>query len=135
MMEVAELIPQRPPIVLVDRFLGLEEGVSRTCFAVAADCLFVDGGRMTECGLIEHMAQSAAARVGFLCKEQGRAVPIGYIGAVNDLRVERLPQVGELLSTEIRVVQEVFGISLIEAVCRAGDRAVASCRMKIFLES
>ncbi len=136
MNTILELIPQRAPIVMVDRFLGLDDtGVSTTEFTVQADNLFVDEGLFSECGIIEHIAQSAAARVGFLFRQRAEAVPLGYIGSVNDLCIERLPRIGDTLHTTIRVVQEVSPITLIEAVCRIGEYPVATCRLKIFLES
>lgn len=134
-MDILELIPQRAPIVMVDRFLGIEDGISFTEFTVREDNVFLEDGCMTECGLIEHIAQSAAARVGYFFCSKGEKVPLGYIGAVNNLSVNMLPICGSVLSTAIGIVQEVMGITLIEAVCRTGDTLVATCRMKIFLDT
>ena len=73
---ITELIPQRPPMVMVDRFEGIDaEDQSHTSLTVREDNLFVEEGALTECGLIEHMAQSAAARVGWRCREAGEKVP------------------------------------------------------------
>ena len=51
MYKILELIPQRPPIVMVDEFLGLEDNISRTCFTVRKNNIFVDND-FSECGLI-----------------------------------------------------------------------------------
>lgn len=134
MFSIEELIPQRAPIVMVDRLTSIEEGVSYTELGVRADNLFVERGVLSECGLIEHIAQSAAARIGYLFRMRGEAVPIGYIGSVNQFALGRLPRVGERLTTSIRVLQEVYQVSLVEAEVRSGDEVVASSRMKIFLE-
>lgn len=134
MFSIEELIPQRAPIVMVDRLTSIEEGVSYTELEVCADNLFVERGVLSECGLIEHIAQSAAARIGYLFRMRGEAVPIGYIGSVNQFALGRLPRVGERLTTSIRVLQEVYQVSLVEAEVRSGDEVVASSRMKIFLE-
>lgn len=134
-MDILELIPQRAPIVMVDSFLGIEDGVSYTGFEVREDNLFIEDGRMTECGLIEHIAQSAAARVGYLFRSKGEDVPIGYIGSVNRFAVHSLPSVGDVLRTSVEVIQEVMGISLVEAHCKVGENEIAECRMKIFLDS
>ena len=66
MDNILDLIPQRAPIVMVDEFLGIEDSVSRTRFTVTQDNIFVDNNKLSECGLIEHIAQSAAARVGYI---------------------------------------------------------------------
>lgn len=133
-MDILDLIPQRPPIVMVDNFLGLEEGISYTDFTIREDNIFLDKGRMTECGLIEHIAQSAAARVGFIFRSNGEDVPIGYIGSVNKMTVKALPSLGDTVRTSIEVVQEIMGISLVEAHTWSSDTEIADCKMKIFLD-
>lgn len=135
MSSVLELIPQRAPIVMVDEFLGIEDNRSKSCLVVRAQNIFVDEGVLSECGLIEHIAQSAAARVGYIFRSKGEAVPLGYIGSVNDFTLSRLPRVGEEIYTEIEIIQEVFGITLIKASCRVDNEQIASCKMKIFLDS
>ena len=134
-MNILELIPQRAPIVMVDNFLGIEDGVSYTEFNVREDNIMVENGVLSECGLIEHIAQSAAARVGYIFKSQNQNIPIGYIGSVNKFSVETLPPVGSKINTEVTVLQEVGGISLIEAACRIAGEYIAGCRMKIFLDT
>lgn len=134
MDNILDLIPQRAPIVMVDEFLGIDENVSRTRFTVYEQNLFVENNKLSEYGLIEHIAQSAAARVGYIFKSKQQPIPIGYIGSVNNFELKALPQVGDTVSTTIEVVQEVFNITLIQAYCRVGDKEIASCKMKIFLE-
>jgi LPXTG-motif cell wall-anchored protein len=98
-VDILELIPQRMPIVMVDEFLGIEENMSRTCLTVSDGNIFVDNGEFSECGLIEHIAQSAAARVGYIFKSQNQTIPIGYIGAVNDFSLVENPKVGDTITT------------------------------------
>lgn len=131
---ILELIPQRMPIVMVEEFLGIEENMSRTCLAISEGNIFVDKGEFSECGLIEHIAQSAAARVGYIFKSRNQAIPIGYIGAVNDFVLVENPKVGDIITTTIEVIQEVFNITLIKALCVVNGKEVASCKMKIFLD-
>jgi len=120
---------------MVDEFLGIgDDGVSRTRLTVRADNLFVENGLLDECGILEHIAQSAAARVGCLCRERGQEVPLGYIGSINDFRLTAHPAVNDEIITSIAIIQEVFNISLIEARCTVGGDCIAVCRMKIYLE-
>lgn len=135
MNDILDLIPQRPPIVMVDEFLGIEDNISRTRFTVKEDNIFVDNGLFSECGLIEHIAQSAAARIGYICKSAGQPVKIGYIGSVNNFTLSRHPKPGSVIYTDIEVLQDVMGISLIKACCSVDNVEVASCRMKIFLKN
>ncbi len=131
-----ELIPQRPPMVLVDRFEGIDaEGVSTTGYTVVPAGLFVAGGRMSECGIIEHMAQSAAARIGWCCRAEGRPVPVGFIGAVSRLELHDLPRTGAHLRTRLRIVQEIGPLSLAEVRTEADGRPLAEGNLKIYLQS
>lgn len=128
------LIPQRPPIVMVDSFFGIEENCSYSGLTVTSDNIFCEAGKLQEPGIIEHIAQSAAARIGFIYTRQGAQVPLGFIGSVDKLRIYNLPEVGMKLFTEITVVQEVFDITLVSAQVKAGEELIAECQMKIFIK-
>lgn len=135
MANIIDLIPQRAPIVMVDEFLGIEQSVSKSSLTVREDNIFVDDATLSECGLIEHIAQSAAARVGHIFNTLNRPIPIGYIGSVNDFAIAAHPKVGDTIYTTIEVIQEVFNITLIRAVCRVNNVEIATCKMKIFLDT
>lgn len=132
--DILQLIPQRPPMVLVDCFFGIEGNNSYTGFTVAPTHLFCRDGVLQEPGVIEHIAQSAAARIGYIYTQKHEAVPLGFIGSVDKLKIHRLPQIGTELFTEITVVQEVFDITLVAAQVSVGQQLIAECRMKIFLK-
>ena len=90
--------------------------------------------KLQEAGIIEHIAQSAAARIGYIYLQKNEPVPLGFIGSVDKLTLHRLPETGQELSTEITVIQEVFDITLISACVSTTEGVIAECRMKIFLD-
>lgn len=130
--ELLELIPQRSPIVMVDTFFGVDEAGSYTGLEVGRNPLFCRNGFLDECGVTEHIAQSAAVRLGYLCRLAGTDVPVGFIGSVNKMTYHALPAVGEELFTRITVEEEIFDITLISAQVKAGDRLIAEGQMKIY---
>lgn len=132
--ELLELIPQRQPVVMVDRFFGMDETGSYTGLTVEASNLFCCDGVLDECGVTEHIAQSAAVRVGYLYRCKGEPVPVGFIGSVNKMTYHTLPAVGEELHTVIKVEQEIFDITLISARVEAGGRLIAEGQLKIYLK-
>lgn len=133
--EIVEYIPQRPPIVMADAFYGIgEDGCARSGLTVCEDNIFVEEGALSECGLIEHIAQSAALRAGYMDRSRGEKVRLGYIGAVNDLKVHALTPVGSRLVTTIAVEQAVMNVTLLSARTECGGKPVAECRMKIYME-
>ncbi|MDR2234263.1 MAG: hydroxymyristoyl-ACP dehydratase [Tannerella sp.] len=132
--EIARLIPQRAPIVMLDTFFDGNDMEAHTGLTVRYENLFCENGRLTEPGLIEHIAQSGSAQAGYKAYRRQQAAPMGFIGEIKKFRVKRLPVVGEELKTYVRVISEIFNFSLIEAEVASGDETIASCQMKIFVQ-
>jgi predicted hotdog family 3-hydroxylacyl-ACP dehydratase len=132
--ELLNYIPQREPIVMIDCFYGIEDNVSVCGLTVDPDNIFVKDGILDECGLIEHIAQSAAMRVGYLSRKANKEIPVGFIGSVDKMKVFSLPEIGRTIVSHIVPEQELMNISLISAMVKSGDEILAECKMKIFLQ-
>ncbi|MDR3194837.1 MAG: hydroxymyristoyl-ACP dehydratase [Tannerella sp.] len=127
------LIPQRAPMVMIDVFWEGSDTAAVTGLTVSAGNLFCAGGRLTEPGLVEHVAQSASALAGYKAFRRQQPAPTGYIGEIRKFRIFRLPAVGESLRTSIQILSEIMNVSLLTAETRSGDDVVASGQMKIFI--
>lgn len=132
--ELLEFIPQRSPIVMVDKLYAVEEKLVYTGLTVKADNLFCENGFLNESGLIEHVAQSAAVRIGYLCKQDRKPVPVGFIGALKNFEISGLPKVGDELHTTVAIMQEVFGITLATAEVRVSNNVILTGEMKIVIK-
>ena len=130
---IQALIPQKLPFVMVDKLLSFDEKVTRTGFRIQADNIFVENGEFKEPGLVENIAQTAAARAGFISKTENKPVGVGYIGAVNSLQVYSLPKTGDELITEITIENQIFDVTLISGKVFCNEKIVAQCNMKIFI--
>lgn len=131
---VLNYIPQRLPIVMIDTLLRAEGAVTETSFTVEENTLFVKNGVFQEPGLIENIAQTAAAGVGYTCALSNTPVPVGFIGAIKNLTIEYLPQAGETLITRVEILEEIFDMTLIKGESFVGSKRVAACEMKIVLK-
>ena len=125
----SELLPQRPPFVMIDRLVSCDDVFSITELEVRPDNIFISDGRLSAAGLVENIAQTCAARIGYF----NLSVKIGVIGSISNLNIIRAPKVGERLTTTIELLEEVFQMTLVEAVVRSGDEELARCNMKIAL--
>ena len=65
-IDILDLIPQRPPFVMVDELLHYDPILSNTRFLIKESNILVENGLLSECGVIENMAQSCAARIGYV---------------------------------------------------------------------
>ncbi len=132
-LTIEELIPQRPPFVMIDRLVSSDEVYSITELTVREDNLFVEDGRLSASGLIENIAQTCAARIGYINLNHGQTVKIGVIGSISNLNIERTPKVGEKLITTIKLLEEVFQMTLVEAVIASNNEEIVHANMKIAL--
>jgi 3-hydroxymyristoyl/3-hydroxydecanoyl-(acyl carrier protein) dehydratases len=132
--DLLTLIPQRPPMVMIDVFYGFKEDRSYTGLRINRDNLFFDRDHLSEAGLIEHMAQSAAARAGYEFQIQQKEVPLGFIASVDKLKISGLPLEGDELYTEIKQTGQVGDVTLIWAQTKGRAGVMAECGMKIFLK-
>lgn len=131
--DILTLIPQRSPIVMIDRFFGIENSISYSELAITEDNIFFERGHFNESGIIEHIAQSAAARVGYVCQQMNVPVPLGFIGSVDKMKIHTLPTIGDKLETSVSIIQEVMDITLIHAEVKIKEELIAECNMKIVL--
>lgn len=134
MPEIKELIPQRDPILEVDSLLSATETEATTSLTVREDNYFAESGVLHEPGLIEHMAQSAAAFAGYATFLRNEPPHLGFIGEVKKCHISTLPAVGEQLTTTVTLVSEIAGITLVKISTTSADTPVADCQMKIFLK-
>ena len=131
---IETLLLQAPPFRFVDRLDRFDREEVVTSFTVPADGPLVEDGCLTEAGLVENMAQSSAARIGYISVYIDHVpVRIGYLGQVKNLEINRLPRCGEVLSTTVRLRQDVFGITLVEAWVCQGEEMVAQAAVKTAL--
>ncbi len=131
-IDILELLPQRPPFVMVDHLVDYSETQTTCELTIRKDNVFCENGELAAAGLIEHIAQTCAARLGYYNKYVLKVgVRLGFIGEVKDLEIVRLPREGETLSTTIVVMQEIFDVTLVNAEVRVGTEVIATTRLKI----
>jgi predicted hotdog family 3-hydroxylacyl-ACP dehydratase len=130
---ITEYIPQRPPIVMIDGLLEVKDHITRTGLQIAADNLFVEDGKLMPPGLLENMAQTAAARAGYVAQQENTPVLIGFIGAVKDFEVFELPPVGSFIETITEIQSQVFNATMIAGKVLLNGKVMAQCELKIFI--
>jgi predicted hotdog family 3-hydroxylacyl-ACP dehydratase len=133
-IDILELIPQRPPFVMISRLIHADGSTATSCLDIREDNIFVDNGKFQESGLIEHIAQTAAAMNGYQAMVSGKPVRIGYLGGIKNLRIYALPGVGQRLTTTVTEESNVMNASIIRGRILEGSRLIAECEMKIFIQ-
>jgi 3-hydroxyacyl-[acyl-carrier-protein] dehydratase len=124
---ILRLIPQRPPIVMVDALLEHSPEVSLSQLHISEDNIFVADGLFQMPGMVENIAQTAALRMGYdhMINMDPSATepvkpPVGFIGEVKNLK--------------IHVLHTIFTASVIRGTVMLDGNIAAECEMKIFAQ-
>lgn len=132
-LDILTLIPQRAPFVMVGALTHYDEIITRTNFTILPDNIFVENDKFTEPGLVENIAQTAAARAGYVARSSNKPVLVGYIGAIKNLEIISLPDIYDELFTEVTVVNQIFDVTVVNGKIWCNDVLIAQCEMKIFI--
>ncbi|CAN5436638.1 flexirubin biosynthesis protein [soil metagenome] len=133
--EIIKYIPQRYPFVAIHEILHATDEFSITQFEVFGESIFVKNGVLSEAGLIENIAQTAAAKMGYSCIKKGIPIPIGYIAGIKNLEVFESPVIGKVLRTSIQVTNRVMDVILVMGEITSEEKVICRCEMRIFVKS
>jgi predicted hotdog family 3-hydroxylacyl-ACP dehydratase len=131
---ILQYIPQRAPIVLISRIYKCDETSVVTGFDIVNEHILTQNGKLTESGIVENMAQTAASMAGFEAVVNKTQPRVGFIANIKNLVINFLPEAGNEILTEVKTKTQVMNVSIIEANSYCNNQLVASCEMKIFLQ-
>lgn len=87
-IDINTLLPQRPPFIMIGRLEHFDMVCVSTSTMVKADNIFVEDNQLSASGLIENIAQTCAARIGYINKYiLKKGIQIGFIGAIRNLTI------------------------------------------------
>ena len=113
---VLELIPQKPPFVMVDALLSYTPLTGLTRFTIPKENILIENGFFSEAGITEHMAQSMSLHRGYQGFLEGLKKPrTGFIGVIKSVEIFELPTVGDRLETYVEILHEIMNVTLVKA--------------------
>jgi len=131
-IDIHLVLPQQDPFVMIDTLVHFAMETSTTETTIRESNIFVDDGAFSASGMMENIAQTCAARVGFYNKFiLHNDVQIGFIGAIRNYVVHKLPTVGSVITTKVDILEEVFGMTLANATIKCGDELIATAEIKL----
>ena len=136
-INILELIPQRPPMVMIDRLLSCNERQVISQLYIRPENLFLDSKGFSTSGLMETMAQTCAARTGYLLKNQpegaNKKPPVGVIGSIKNFRLYFQPQIGTTITTTIEIEHEVMQATVVKGKVEIDGKLAAESDLQIYL--
>ncbi len=133
-INILDLIPQRPPMVMIDTLVSAGEKSAEGKLFISETNLFCHEGHLQEAGMVEFIAQTAAAWTGYKQLSAGKEVKLGFIGSIKNLVVNALPSANSEISSEIVLDSEVLGYTIVTGRVFQSGNLLAECEMRIKLE-
>ncbi|MEO8933230.1 MAG: ABC transporter permease, partial [Xanthomarina sp.] len=103
-LDIKKFLPHRPPFLMVDHVLTIDDEHVSTSFTINPDCIFNEQGVFNEAGMIENAAQTCSSIVGKSYFDEGdlegkSAKLIGFISAIKKITVHACAKVGATITT------------------------------------
>ena len=131
-IDVHTILPQQEPFVMIGTLTAFAKEYSEAEMEIKGTNIFVDDGKLSAAGMLENIAQTCAARIGFYNKYiLHKDVQVGFIGAVRNFTILGLPEVGSVITTRINILQDVFGMTLATAEIKCGEDTMATAEIKL----
>lgn len=131
-IDVHTLLPQQEPFVMVGNLVQFDDENVSTETYVKPGNIFVDNDVMSTAGMIENIAQTCAARIGYANKYiKKKSVQIGVIGAVRKLNIYGHPKVDDTITTHVEIIEELMGMTLAMATITCDGELLAKGQIKL----
>lgn len=130
---INKVIPQQKPFVMIDNLLEFDEKGATTSLVVKEDNLFCENNYFNENGMIENMAQSAAAFLGYDTYIRGLDPDEGFIAQVKNYTINKLATLNEKIITTVVYTHTVMNINIVKANITLNNEKIAEAELRIFI--
>ena len=129
-----KLIPHREPMILIDTLQYHDENSLVSSFLITEQCLFIKENKLSEAGILEHMAQSVALHTGYSGYIDEKATREGYIGAIKKAEIVQLPKVGETITTQVNITYSAMDMTMVQIETKIDGKIIALAEMSTVLK-
>lgn len=134
-MNTSELVPHKPPMLIVNKLLEVKERESITEVQISKDTIFVsEDGRLDDASYPEIIAQSIAAQEGFRKIGNGNGSAKGFLLGVKNLEIFGSAQIGDTLRVSASKVAKYGEFGVIKGEIFKGEDVIARGEIKVWHE-
>ncbi len=102
--KIHTVIPQREPFIMIDDLLEVNTSIFKSTFTINEKNIFVEDNILSECAIIESVAQTCAAGFGYLVSSEDNDSMTGFIGAVSKLEVFGQVKVNDQINIRVEIL-------------------------------
>ncbi len=132
-VDAAQLVPHKPPMLLIDRLLEVKERASLSEMTVREDMVFVgEDGKLDDAAYAEVLSQAIAAQEGF--RKLGSRDPQqeGFLLGIKNLEILGSARIGDTLRISVFKAAKFGDFGIIRGEVRNGDARIARGEVKVW---
>jgi radical SAM protein with 4Fe4S-binding SPASM domain len=132
-VDAAQVVPHKPPMLLIDRLLEVKERASVSEMTVRENMVFVDeNGRLDEASYPEIISQAIAAQEGF--RKLGTRHPLqeGLLLGVKKLEILGQARIGDTLHISVYKAAKYGDFGIITGEVYKGEELIARGEVKVW---
>ena len=129
---IAELVPHRPPMQWLQALTECTETTATATACFTAGHFAVVNGAVPETALIECVAQTVAAALGYRSRATG-VVNNGLLAAVTRFQIQSSPPLGQELHIAVRELKRLGPMVLVAGVVSCDGRVIASGELSLYV--
>ncbi|WP_456439638.1 ABC transporter permease [Psychroserpens sp.] len=142
-IDISNFLPHRPPFLLLDKILILNDEEVSASFRIKEDNLFVENNYFGEMGLVENAAQTCSSIVGKSYFDDddidGKGAKlIGFISAIKKITAFSCPKVGSTIISNAKLTSrfDSDNYSVCSLKCNIFDRSnlLLSCELNLMIK-
>lgn len=136
LLSVLDILPQQEPFIMIDAMLHYDDTRTTTSLEIRDSSIFLSGDRFTSSGVIENIAQTCAARIGYINKYiLKRDITAGVVAAIKKFEISEWPHIGDVITTDVEIQAEAFGMMLAMATVRLDGKEIATAEIKLTIHN
>ncbi|HSQ77343.1 MAG TPA: radical SAM protein [Nitrospirota bacterium] len=132
-VDAAQLVPHKPPMLLIDRLLEVKERASLSEMTIREDMVFVgEDGKLDDASYAEVISQAIAAQEGFRMLGSRNPQQEGFLLGIKDLEITGSARIGDTLRISVFKVAKFGDFGIIRGEVRKGDTPIACGEVKVW---
>jgi predicted hotdog family 3-hydroxylacyl-ACP dehydratase len=129
-------MPHRPPMRWIDSLTSCTEVAATAVASFTPEHFAVENGFVLEAALVECVAQTVAAAVGYRARSKGMADGVvgasGMLVSVSGFRVQRRPTAAKPLRIDVRELKRFGPMLLISGRVSCAEETIASGELTLY---
>jgi len=131
---IEDLIPHRPPMLWIDALTDCTDTTATATTRFTSGHFAVTNGEVSEAALIECVAQTVAAALGYRMQAGGQTGTAnnGMLAAVSNFKILARPPLDQTLTIEVRELRRLGPMLMVASTISCAGQTIATGELSLY---